>query len=103
MYKYDSDNGLLVGLRMWLLCIIVLLCLGVSPILCILLGAAAGASVWRIVAYWNFEPIPKGEEAATPVVDEPIPSVFSRLRLPAVSSERIKLPNFLKRKPPRRI
>lgn len=103
MYKYDSDNGLLVGLKMWLLCIIVLLCLGVSPILCILFGATAGASVWRIVAYWNFEPIPKGEEEEKPVVDEPIPSVFSRLRLPTVASEKIKIPSFFNRKPRRRI
>ena len=86
---------------MWLLGIILLSCLGIQPILSVLFGAAAGASVWLIVAYWNFEPIPTEEGKES--VDEPTPSVFSRLRLPLVSSPEGKIPNPFVRKPRKRI
>lgn len=89
---------------MWLLGIIILSCLGIQPILSVLFGAAAGAAVWLIVAYWNFEPIPieEAEEGKEPV-DEPTPSIFNRFRLPSVSSEEVKIPNPFARKPRNRI
>ncbi len=86
---------------MWLLGIILLSCLGIQPILSVLFGAAAGASVWLIVAYWNFEPIPT-EEGKNPV-DEPTPSVFTRFRLPLLSSQDGKIRNPFARKPRKRI
>jgi xanthine/uracil permease len=102
MYKYDSEKGFSAGLMMWLLCIVILFCLGIQPIISVLFGAAAGAATWLIVAYWHFEPIPPEEGKKS--VDEPTSSIFSRLRLPsALSSGKGKIPNPLARKPRKRI
>jgi hypothetical protein len=101
MYKYDSEKGFSAALRMWLLCIVILLLLGVRPELSVLFGAAAGAAAWLIVSYWEFLPIPKDSQDQKPV--EPTPSVFSRLRLPPVlPTEEFKIPNPF-RKPRKRI
>jgi hypothetical protein len=102
MYKYDSEKGFSVALRMWLLCILVLSLIGVRPELSVLFGAAAGAAAWLIVSYWEFLPIPKDSQDKKPV--EPSPSVFSRLRLPPVlPTEQVKIPNPFARKPRKRI
>jgi hypothetical protein len=102
MYKYDSENGFSAGLRMWLLCILILSCLGIRPILSVLFGSAAGAAVWLIVSYWKFEPVPL-EGGEKPVDEEPTSGVFRRFRLPSSLSEEGKIPNPFARKPRKRI
>jgi xanthine/uracil permease len=102
MYKYDSEQGFSAGLRMWLLCIIILSVLGVRAELSVLFGAIGGAAVWLIVSYWKFLPIPKDSQDEKPA--EPTPSVFTRLRLPPVlPTEEVKIPNPFARKPRKRI
>jgi hypothetical protein len=104
MYKYDSEKGFAAGLRLWLLCIIVLSCLGIRAELSVLFGAAAGASAWLIVAYWKSVKIPDDGSQPAP---EPTASLFKRtwklpdrLRLPA---DEVKIPNPFARKPRKRI
>jgi xanthine/uracil permease len=104
MYKYDSERGFSAGLRMWLLCIIVLSFLGIRAELSILFGAAAGAAAWLIVSYWKFLPIPADSESDKKPTAVPTPSVFTRLRLPPVlPTENVRIPNPFARKPRKRI
>jgi hypothetical protein len=104
MYKYDSEKGFAAGLRLWLLCIIVLSFLGIRAELSVLFGAAAGAAAWLIVAYWKSVKIPDDGSQPVPEVQ---PSVFKRAwglgdRF-RVSGDEVKIPNPFARKPRRRL
>jgi hypothetical protein len=83
MFRYDTENGLYIGLRVWLIFLVGLSLLGLPPELCILYGAAVGAAVWTIAAFWKA--VKRPEEAMQklpPQQPSPIrrlPSVLDRL------------------------
>jgi hypothetical protein len=55
MYRLESEEGFSGGLITWGIFVLFLWLVGVPAVLCILLGAFAGAAVWLIIAFWRAE------------------------------------------------
>jgi hypothetical protein len=104
-YKLDYKESFYVVARVWIVFILVFVFVGISPVLCVVLGLLAGLATRQIVAYWRAEEVKvKLEEAASkpPEKQEIFRPVVGRLleRLrPATRGDR----SLLARRRPRRI
>jgi hypothetical protein len=80
MYRLESEEGFSGGLITWGIFVLFLWLVGVPAVLCILLGAFAGAAVWLIIAFWRAEKSdeePRSRDDDSPI--RPVRRLIQRL------------------------
>ncbi len=111
MYKFDSDAGIMAGLRIWIAFILGFWLAGFRAELCIFLGAIGGIATWRLVTYWKAEAIDLKDtpidESNPPPGTPPQITPFGRVLRTPESLRKLgsgkSWPRWPARKPPKRI